>query len=39
MQVVVDAPWTLSEEFLQKHKIDFVAHDDAPYTTGSDAVI
>ncbi len=32
---VRDAPWTYSDEFLRKHKIDFVAHDDAPYTTGS----
>lgn len=30
-EVVRDAPWTLSEDFLTKHKIDFVAHDDLPY--------
>lgn len=34
-EVVVDAPWVLTDEFLSQHKIDFVAHDDAPYTTGS----
>merc|ERR550519_1998923 len=34
-EVVVDAPWTLDPEFLDLHKIDFVAHDDAPYTIGS----
>merc|ERR1719154_620164 len=34
-EVVVDAPWTLDNEFLELHKIDFVAHDDAPYTIGS----
>ncbi|XP_042203140.1 choline-phosphate cytidylyltransferase B-like isoform X2 [Homarus americanus] len=34
-EVVPDAPWTLDDEFLEKHKIDFVAHDDIPYTTGS----
>merc|ERR1712002_1256224 len=34
-EVVVDAPWTLDMEFLEKHKIDFVAHDDQPYTIGS----
>lgn len=34
-EVVVDAPWTLDNEFLAQHKIDFVAHDDAPYTIGS----
>lgn len=26
-----DAPWELDEEFLTKHKIDFVAHDELPY--------
>ena len=36
-QVVIDAPWTLDNEFLELHKIDFVAHDDAPYTIGSSA--
>merc|ERR1712142_74138 len=36
-EVVVDAPWTLDMEFLEKHKIDFVAHDEAPYTLGSTA--
>ncbi|XP_067085111.1 choline-phosphate cytidylyltransferase B-like [Osmerus mordax] len=38
-EVVRDAPWTLSPEFLHKHKIDFVAHDDIPYTSaGSEDV-
>ncbi|XP_038133286.1 phosphate cytidylyltransferase 1, choline, beta b [Cyprinodon tularosa] len=38
-EVVRDAPWTLTPEFLQKHKIDFVAHDDIPYTSaGSEDV-
>ena len=36
-EVVVDAPWTLDMDFLEKHKIDFVAHDEAPYTLGSAA--
>lgn len=30
-EVITDAPWTLTDEFLEKHKIDLVAHDDAPY--------
>jgi len=30
-EVVTDAPWTLDDAFLEKHKIDFVAHDDLPY--------
>ncbi|CAK9822198.1 Choline-phosphate cytidylyltransferase B [Anthophora retusa] len=32
-EVVRDAPWELNDEFLTKHKIDFVAHDDIPYMT------
>uniref|UniRef100_A0A147B9J9 choline-phosphate cytidylyltransferase n=1 Tax=Alectorobius mimon TaxID=360319 RepID=A0A147B9J9_9ACAR len=35
-EVVRDAPWVLDDAFLEKHKIDFVAHDDIPYATGSD---
>lgn len=31
-EVVRDAPWILDDEFLKKHKIDFVAHDDIPYS-------
>lgn len=34
-EIVRDAPWQLDDDFLLKHKIDFVAHDDLPYTTGS----
>eukprot|EP00088_Acartia_fossae_P002382 TRINITY_DN10960_c1_g1_i3.p1 TRINITY_DN10960_c1_g1~~TRINITY_DN10960_c1_g1_i3.p1 ORF type:complete len:319 (-),score=93.39 TRINITY_DN10960_c1_g1_i3:432-1388(-) len=34
-EVIVDAPWVLDEQFLEKHKIDFVAHDEAPYNIGS----
>nr|XP_040026989.1 choline-phosphate cytidylyltransferase A [Gasterosteus aculeatus aculeatus]XP_040026990.1 choline-phosphate cytidylyltransferase A [Gasterosteus aculeatus aculeatus] len=38
-EVVRNAPWTLSPEFLIKHRIDFVAHDDIPYSSaGSDDV-
>ncbi|XP_077336895.1 choline-phosphate cytidylyltransferase B isoform X1 [Lithobates pipiens] len=38
-EVITDAPWTLTPEFLEKHKIDFVAHDDIPYSSaGSDDV-
>ncbi|XP_017483238.1 PREDICTED: choline-phosphate cytidylyltransferase A [Rhagoletis zephyria] len=29
--IVPDAPWTLSDEFIESNKIDFVAHDDIPY--------
>jgi len=34
-EVVREAPWQTDDEFLTKHKIDFVAHDDVPYTIGS----
>ncbi|XP_066260595.1 choline-phosphate cytidylyltransferase A-like isoform X2 [Euwallacea similis] len=30
-EVLRDAPWSYSDEFLEEHKIDFVAHDDEPY--------
>jgi len=32
-EVITDAPWTLEPEFLEKHRIDFVAHDDLPYAS------
>ena len=32
-EIVRDAPWCLSENFLIQHKIDFVAHDEIPYVT------
>ncbi|XP_022694646.1 choline-phosphate cytidylyltransferase A-like isoform X3 [Varroa jacobsoni] len=32
-EVVRDAPWELDDAFLERHKIDFVAHDDIPYGT------
>ncbi|KAK4880376.1 hypothetical protein RN001_008522 [Aquatica leii] len=34
-ELVRDAPWELDEEYLTKHKIDFIAHDDIPYGTDS----
>ncbi|XP_075412377.1 choline-phosphate cytidylyltransferase A isoform X1 [Tenrec ecaudatus] len=38
-EVVRNAPWTLTPEFLAEHQIDFVAHDDIPYSSaGSDDV-
>lgn len=30
-EVVPDAPWILDEAFLEKHNIDYVAHDEEPY--------
>ena len=32
-EVVPNAPWILNADFLKKHKIDYVAHDDIPYTS------
>jgi len=30
-EVIEDAPWVIDQEFLDVHKIDYVAHDEAPY--------
>lgn len=32
-EIVKDAPWEVDEDYLTKHKIDFIAHDDIPYGT------
>lgn len=38
-EVIEDAPWVITQEFLDKHIIDFVAHDDEPYpSAGHDDV-
>ncbi len=36
-EVVPDAPWVVDAAFIEKHAIDFIAHDDLPYpdVTGS----
>eukprot|EP00879_Flechtneria_rotunda_P000311 GHRR01000402.1.p1 GENE.GHRR01000402.1~~GHRR01000402.1.p1 ORF type:complete len:429 (+),score=156.39 GHRR01000402.1:273-1559(+) len=34
-EVLKDAPWVITKEFLDKHNIDFVAHDDLPYADNS----
>lgn len=31
-EVLTDAPWKITDEFLEENKIDFVAHDDIPYS-------
>ncbi|XP_047338172.1 choline-phosphate cytidylyltransferase 1-like [Impatiens glandulifera] len=36
-EVIPDAPWVLSQEFIDKHYIDFVAHDSLPYADTSGA--
>ncbi|GAA6036268.1 hypothetical protein JCM8097_006868 [Rhodosporidiobolus ruineniae] len=30
-EVVEDAPWTITPDFIEKHGIDYVAHDEEPY--------
>ncbi|KAL7665480.1 choline-phosphate cytidylyltransferase [[Candida] zeylanoides] len=32
-EVVPDAPWCVTTDFLLSHKIDYVAHDDLPYAS------
>ena len=34
-EVVPNAPWVITEEFLNEHSIDFVAHDALPYADTS----
>ncbi len=34
-EVVPNAPWVITEEFLDEHNIDFVAHDALPYADTS----
>ncbi|XP_030456046.1 choline-phosphate cytidylyltransferase 2 [Syzygium oleosum] len=36
-EVIPDAPWVVTKEFLDKHNIDFVAHDALPYADTSGA--
>lgn len=32
-EVIADAPWVITPEFMEKHRIDFVAHDAVPYVS------
>ncbi|EYU42829.1 hypothetical protein MIMGU_mgv1a010070mg [Erythranthe guttata] len=36
-EVIPDAPWVINQEFLDTHRIDFVAHDSLPYADTSGA--
>jgi len=36
-EVIPDAPWVLTQEFIDKHQIDYVAHDALPYADTSGA--
>uniref|UniRef100_K3WSJ2 choline-phosphate cytidylyltransferase n=1 Tax=Globisporangium ultimum (strain ATCC 200006 / CBS 805.95 / DAOM BR144) TaxID=431595 RepID=K3WSJ2_GLOUD len=34
-EVVEDAPWVITDEFIEKHNIDYVCHDALPYSDAS----
>ncbi|KAF8316335.1 Nucleotidylyl transferase [Clavulina sp. PMI_390] len=34
-EVVPEAPWVIDEEFVERHGIDYVAHDEEPYADAS----
>jgi len=34
-EVIPDAPWVITPEFIKKYEIDYVAHDEAPYADSS----
>ncbi|XP_058103958.1 choline-phosphate cytidylyltransferase 2-like isoform X2 [Magnolia sinica] len=34
-EVIPDAPWVITQEFIDEHKIDYVAHDSLPYADAS----
>ncbi|XP_059287058.1 choline-phosphate cytidylyltransferase 1-like isoform X2 [Lycium ferocissimum] len=36
-EVIPDAPWVVTPEFIEKHRIDYVAHDALPYADASGA--
>ncbi|KAJ7543678.1 hypothetical protein O6H91_09G048000 [Diphasiastrum complanatum] len=36
-EVIPDAPWVITQEFLDEHQIDYVAHDALPYADASGA--
>lgn len=36
-EVIPDAPWVITQDFIDKHKIDYVAHDALPYADASGA--
>ncbi|XP_071708703.1 uncharacterized protein [Rutidosis leptorrhynchoides] len=36
-EVIPDAPWVMNQEFIDKHQIDYVAHDSLPYADASGA--
>jgi choline-phosphate cytidylyltransferase len=38
-EVLPEAPWIITEQFIEKYQIDYVAHDEEPYlSAGHDDV-
>jgi len=38
-EVICPCPWIITQEFMDKHRIDYVAHDDIPYgSVGEDDI-
>jgi choline-phosphate cytidylyltransferase len=37
-EIIFPCPWVLTKEFLEKHNIDFVAHDALPYASSDGTV-
>lgn len=35
-EIIAPCPWIITPEFVEKHRIDFVAHDDIPYPASAD---
>lgn len=34
-EIIAPCPWVITPEFLEHHKLDYVVHDDIPYTIGA----
>lgn len=34
-EVIYDAPWVITKEFIEKYNIDYIAHDNSPYPLSS----
>lgn len=32
-EVLTDIPWVITEQFIDKYQIDYVAHDEEPYVS------
>lgn len=34
-EIVAPCPWSITANFIERHRIDYVAHDDIPYNMGA----